>query len=242
VFVVVALVVGAAVLVLRSGDGGAADRLRAAGEALAGEVSDAAAGALDGAEPSPGPSEPGWAGLGGSLGGLEPGLTPEQAEAAAAALTVAAATLPGTGDYDRDDHGERWEDVDGNGCNQRDDVLLRDARPGTAIVEEQGGCPNDVVAGTWDDPYTGNVLEFDDLKDPDQAQAVTIDHVVPLAEAHRSGAAGWPADRRTAFANDLDGLVAADGATNSDKATPTRPAGAPRTRRPGAPTPWCGSR
>jgi hypothetical protein len=102
------------------------------------------------------------------------------------------------------------------------------------VVEEQGGCPNDVLAGTWDDPYTGAVLEFDDLKEPDQAQAVTIDHVVPLAEAHRSGAAGWPADRRTAFAKDLDGLVAADGATNSDKSDSD-----PSRWRPPDESAWC---
>lgn|GEM_PF-1974728 len=213
----VALLAVGAALVLRDGDGGAAARLRAAGEALAGEVSDAAAGALDRSQPSPSTSEAGEANPERTLGGLEPGLTPEQAEAALADLDVGPPTLPGTGDYDRDDYGERWEDVDGNGCNQRDDVLLRDARPGTAVVEQQGGCPHDVVAGTWDDPYTGAVLVFDDLKDPDQAQAISIDHVVPLAEAHRSGGSDWPSDRRVAFANDLEGLIAVDGAANADK-------------------------
>jgi hypothetical protein len=231
---VVALVAGGAVLVLPGGDGGAADRLRAAGEALVGEVSDAAAGALDGAQPSPDPSEAGGVDADRRLGDLKPGLTPERAESAVAALTVEPATLPGTDDYDRDDYGERWEDVDGNGCNQRDDVLLRDARPGTAVVEEQRGCSHDVVAGTWDDPYTGAVMVFDDLKDPDQAGAVTIDHVVPLAEAHRSGAAEWPAGRRTAFANHLDGLVAADGATNSDKSDSD-----PSRWRPPDESAWC---
>ncbi|MGF1646566.1 MAG: HNH endonuclease family protein [Kineosporiaceae bacterium] len=227
-----ALVAGGTVLVLR--DDGAVARLRAAGGALAGEVSDAAAGALDGPQPAPGASGTGETNPGRSLGGLEPGLTPEQAEAAVAALTVEPETLPGTGDYDRDDYGERWQDVDGNGCNQRDDVLLRDARPGTAVVEEQGDCPHDVVAGSWDDPYTGAVLAFDDLKDPDQAQAISIDHVVPLAEAHRSGASEWPAAQRAEFANDLDGLVAADGSVNSDKGDSD-----PARWRPPDDAAWC---
>ena len=119
--------------------------------------------------------------------------------------------------YDRDDYGERWEDVDGNGCNQRDDVLLRDAIPGTATVAPQGDCDHDVLAGSWDDPYTGLVLTFDDLKDTDQAQALQIDHLVPLSEAHQSGADRWDAQRRREFANDEDNLLAVDGPANNRK-------------------------
>jgi len=119
--------------------------------------------------------------------------------------------------YDRDDYGERWEDVDGNGCNQRDDVLLRDAIPGTATVAPQGDCDHDVLAGSWDDPYTGLVLTFDDLKDTDQAQALQIDHLVPLSEAHQSGADRWDAQRRLEFANDEDNLLAVDGPANNRK-------------------------
>ena len=37
------------------------------------------------------------------------------------------------------------------------------------------------------------------------ASDVDIDHVVPLAEAWRSGADSWTTDRRRAFANDLGG-------------------------------------
>jgi uncharacterized protein DUF1524 len=119
--------------------------------------------------------------------------------------------------YDRDLFGSSWADVDGNGCNQRDDVLLRDAVPGSVTVGRQGGCDHDVLAGSWVDPYTGRTLVFDDLKDPHQSQAIQIDHVVPLAEAWRSGASSWPPARRRAFANDLSELLAADGPTNAAK-------------------------
>jgi hypothetical protein len=119
--------------------------------------------------------------------------------------------------YDRDAFGSAWTDVDGNGCNQRDDVLLRDAVPDSVSVAEQGGCDHDVLAGTWVDPYTGRTSTFDDLKDPRQSQAIQIDHVVPLAEAWRSGASTWTAQRRHSFANDLDVLLAADGPTNAAK-------------------------
>lgn len=119
--------------------------------------------------------------------------------------------------YDRDAFGEAWTDVDGNGCNQRDDVLLRDAVPGTARVAPQGGCDHDVLAGTWVDPYTGRRLVLDDLKDLAQAQSVQIDHVVPLAEAWGSGAASWSDRRRLAFANDPAELLAVDSPTNQAK-------------------------
>ncbi|WP_435770149.1 HNH endonuclease family protein [Nocardioides sp. SYSU DS0651] len=131
-------------------------------------------------------------------------------------------------DYRRDAFGTAWRDTDGNGCNQRDDVLLRDAVPGSAVVVRQGACDHDVLAGRWVDPYTGRRIVLDDLKDPSQAQAVQIDHVVPLAEAWASGAAGWSAARRERFANDLDGLLAVDGPTNAGKGADDPAAWRPR--------------
>lgn len=135
---------------------------------------------------------------------------------------------PGGPAYERDAFGQPWADTDGNGCNQRDDVLLRDARPGTVRVQRQGSCDHDVLAGTWTDPYTGSRLVFDDLKDLGQAQAIQIDHVVPLAEAWVSGAARWSPGRRERFANHLDGLLASDGPTNASKGASDPAAWRPR--------------
>jgi len=123
----------------------------------------------------------------------------------------------GESHYRREFFGHSWHDVDGNGCNQRDDVLLRDALPGTVRSVRQGGCSHDVLAGTWVDPYTGVSLVFANLKEPAQAQAIQIDHVVPLAEAWVSGASAWDDERRERFANDLDSLLAVDGPTNASK-------------------------
>lgn len=130
--------------------------------------------------------------------------------------------------YEREAFGSAWTDVDDNGCNQRDDVLLRDAVAGSVRVQPQGACDHDVVAGSWIDPYTGRTLVFDDLKDLAQAQAVQIDHVVPLAEAWASGADGWSSQRRIAFANDLDVLLAVDGPTNAAKSADDPAAWRPR--------------
>ncbi|MGI8522035.1 MAG: HNH endonuclease family protein [Nocardioides sp.] len=123
----------------------------------------------------------------------------------------------GTQGYDRDAFGSAWADTDHNGCNQRDDVLLRDSVPSSTRVARQGACDHDVLAGTWHDPYTGRTLQFNDLKALGQAEAIQIDHVVPLAEAWVSGAAAWSADRRETFANDLTELLAVDGPTNMSK-------------------------
>lgn len=161
------------------------------------------------------------AGPGGADGPI--GMLPDIGVLDPAQAADALATLPRTERdprvpaYDRDAFGEAWADTDGNGCNQRDDVLLRDAEPGSTTTARQGGCPHDVLAGTWVDPYTGARLVMTDMKDPSQAQAVQIDHVVPLAEAWRSGASSWSDARRERFANDLAVLVAADGPTNAAK-------------------------
>jgi Protein of unknown function (DUF1524) len=134
----------------------------------------------------------------------------------------------GTEGYDRDAFGSDWIDTDGNGCNQRDDVLLRDAVPGTTRVAQQGSCDHDVLAGTWHDPYTGRMLHFTDLKDLSQAEAIQIDHIVPLAEAWVSGAKSWTTTRRETFANDLHELLAVDGPTNQSKSDDDPAAWRPR--------------
>lgn len=156
-------------------------------------------------------------------------LSTERARAALAELPRTS-RWPDLAPYSREAFGEAWADVDGNGCNQRDDVLLRDAVPGSVQVRRQGDCDHDVMAGSWVDPYTGATVTFDDLKDPAQAQAIQIDHVVPLAEAWRSGASEWNPARRERFANDPTGLVAADGESNASKGSSDPAAWLPRKR------------
>ncbi len=140
-------------------------------------------------------------------------------EVAMALVQLSALAIEGESNaaYDRDTYGERWFDVESNGCNQRDDRLLMDALLGTVVTGVQGDCDHDVLAGQWLDPYTGELLIATDLKDQTQAMSITIDHVVPLAEAHRSGASGWDAERQLLFANDLPSLRVVAGDVNSAK-------------------------
>jgi len=74
-----------------------------------------------------------------------------------------------------------------------------------------------VLGGQWRDPYTGGTLTLTDLTTLTQAEAVQIDHLVPLAEAWRSGASSWTPSRRLLFANDEANLVAVSAAANTTK-------------------------
>jgi len=120
--------------------------------------------------------------------------------------------------YLRSAFGPSWKDVDGNGCNQREDVLWRDVDKAKPYVSRQKSqCAHDMIAGTWYDPYTGKLLTFTDLKNTTQAQAIQIDHIVALKLAWMQGANTWTADKRLQFANDIENLVAVDGPANQSK-------------------------
>ena len=115
-------------------------------------------------------------------------------------------------DYVREKFGQAWADVDGNGCDTRNDVLARDLRDARRDPDPAATCA--VLRGTLDDPYTGEVVPF--ARGPDSAD-VQIDHIVALADAWRTGARGWSAQRRLAFANDPANLLAVSGPANQDK-------------------------
>lgn len=148
-----------------------------------------------------------------------PTLTPEPppAETDAEAALVQLASLPlasGHSDapYDRDRFGQRWLDVDRNGCDTRNDTLGRDLldpvfKPGTNDCK--------VLRGLLIDPYDGTKVDF--VSGWGTSILVQIDHVVALAWAWRHGAEFWTDEERTAFANDPLNLVAASEATNQSK-------------------------
>ncbi|KJK49964.1 hypothetical protein UK23_12120 [Lentzea aerocolonigenes] len=104
--------------------------------------------------------------------------------------------------------GQPWFDTDGDGCDQRSQVLARDL---SGVTRKPGRCS--VQSGSLDDPYTGTRVTT--------VSKIQIDHVVPLAEMWRSGAAGWPAEKRVAAANDLRNLVAVSGKVNQSKGDKT---------------------
>ena len=92
-----------------------------------------------------------------------------------------------------------------DGCDVRQRVLVRDGED--VVVDDE--CR--VTSGTWVSPFDGVTLT-----DPG---TVDVDHMVPLANAWRTGAAEWAEDRRVAFANDLDTpqLIAVSATSNRAK-------------------------
>ncbi len=146
--------------------------------------------------------------------------SPSPSESAVAASGPASAAVrslsvkgraPLTG-YHRDRFGQAWADVDRNGCDTRNDVLLRDL-DAVAIKPGTYGCL--VRAGVLRDPYTGETIRFE--RGVGTSNAVQIDHVVALADAWQKGAFRWTDARRLAFANDPLNLLAVDGPTNLQK-------------------------
>lgn len=96
-----------------------------------------------------------------------------------------------------------WRNLPSAACDVRDAALIRDGTD----VRVGAGC--DVVSGRWRDPYTGGTYS-----DPSQ---LDIDHVVPLANAWRSGAGSWDENLRERYANDPSVLLAVESGENRTK-------------------------
>jgi hypothetical protein len=124
--------------------------------------------------------------------------------------------------YVRDDW-PHWDDVEGNGCDARQDALIAwSVVPAT--VNRAGTCK--VITGSWVSPYDGITTtvpgDFD------------VDHLVPLENAFRSGGWRWDVTRRRAFANNPAELVAASATSNRTKGSDP-----PNEWRPPNRDSWC---
>jgi hypothetical protein len=109
--------------------------------------------------------------------------------------------------YVRARFGEDWDYDPSTGCNTRERVLIAES----LVPPTFGGSRCHPTAGRWRSLYDGVVTT-----DPDELQ---IDHLVPLADAWRSGAASWTEEQRRAFANDVRDpeLIAVTVHTNTSK-------------------------
>ncbi|MGW7437170.1 HNH endonuclease family protein [Streptomyces sp. NPDC054849] len=185
--------------------------IRRSGAVLAALLLAAAAGCSDPAAPGGGDAKPSATQAvpsaappaGAPAGGdVLPGMvTTAVARTQLAALKVApAGTMAG---YSRAKF-THWSEQ-GDKCDTRETVLERDG----ADVARDAECQ--AVSGTWKSLYDGAVVT--------DAKKMDIDHMVPLAEGWRSGAARWDAARRKAFANDLTHpqLLAVTASSNRSK-------------------------
>jgi hypothetical protein len=118
---------------------------------------------------------------------------------------------PKTG-YDRDQFGQRWADINRNGCDTRNDILLRDLKN---VIFKSGTRDCVVLSGDLLDPYSGKTINF--VRGNVSSMEVQIDHVVALSNAWQTGAFKLNMATRTQFANDPLNLLAVQGRLNSQK-------------------------
>ena len=127
--------------------------------------------------------------------------------------------------YDRSTW-RHWIDEDGDCQNARQEVLLAESI--TPVTFETGKQCR-VATGNWEGPYTGAVVEHPGDLD--------IDHLVPLENAHRSGAWAWDSERKREYANFLDDaahLIATTSSANRSKGSK-----GPEEWRPPLESYWC---
>ena len=116
-------------------------------------------------------------------------------------ITVPAQISP----YNRKDW-PHWIDVDRDCQNTRQEMLIANSR---VPVKFKNARQCTVVSGEWFGVYTGKTFI--------KASDVDIDHIVPLAHAHRHGADKWTRDQRRTFANDFENLLVVDDSANQSK-------------------------
>lgn len=107
--------------------------------------------------------------------------------------------------YNREDWGN-WIDEDKDGLNTRDEVLAEESLIKPVISN------NKVIYGKWFDKYTGKY--FTNPRDLD------IDHLVPLKNAHISGASNWSKRKKNRYYNYLkydNHLIAVSKSANRNK-------------------------
>ena len=141
-------------------------------------------------------------------------------------LKVRVAEIPDNlPDYDRHDW-KHWTDADGDCQDARNEVLVAESQ---AAVSYRTDRRCSVAGGEWLTPYSNTVVT-----DPGK---LDVDHMVPLGNAHASGASNWSAEQRERYANYLDDpqhLIAVTASANRSKG-----ARGPEAWKPDDEAYWC---
>ncbi len=167
--------------------------------------------------PSPTPTPPSTA---------LPALPTATATVTATVLRVTVSAVPATlPDYDRNDW-KQWTDADRDCQDARNEVLIAESRTRVAYRTDRK-CR--VTTGEWLAPYSNTIVT-----DPGR---LDVDHMVPLGNAHDSGAWQWSAQQRERYANYLEDpqhLIAVTASANRSKG-----ARGPDQWKPEDQTYWC---
>ena len=157
-----------------------------------------------------------------------PTPTPQPAMPSEGGLVLQVAVAPVPADLPEYDRSEwrHWTDEDGDCQNARQEVLIDES---SAAVEFASEDQCRVSSGRWQGPYTGEAVT-----DPGD---LDIDHMVPLANAHRSGGWAWGRERKRQYANSLgykNHLIATISSANRAKGSK-----GPEAWRPPLESYWC---
>ena len=141
-------------------------------------------------------------------------------------LPVSIAAVPvDLPEYDRSTW-RHWIDEDSDCQNARQEVLIAES---SVEVTYESGDECRVATGSWLGPYTGKTVS--------SPSELDIDHLVPLGNAHRSGAWIWDRERKREYANHLgydDHLIATTSSANRSKGSK-----GPENWRPELESYWC---
>ena len=141
-------------------------------------------------------------------------------------LSITVSIVPGElPQYDRDDW-RHWIDADDDCQDTRHEVLIAESQ---AAVTYKSDRQCKVETGQWFGAFTATTVT--------EASKLDIDHLVPLANAHRSGGWAWAAKRKQQYANSLDNpdhLIAVTASANRSKG-----AKGPDEGRPPNESYWC---
>jgi len=139
-------------------------------------------------------------------------------------LTIAP-VLIGIAPYNRDDW-KLWIDTDGDCQDTRAEVLIEESLV-PVLFRDLRHCV--VASGRWADPYTNQTVT--------DAADLDIDHLVPLANAYRSGGWRWTSAQKERYANELSyplHLIAVTTSANRAKGDQ-----GPESWRPANAAFWC---
>ena len=146
-----------------------------------------------------------------SIGPTAPTSTPTaivQAGNPAVLWVTIANVPPALPEYDRDDW-KHWTDADGDCQDARNEALIAESRTEVTFRTDRK-CK--VAIGEWLTPYSNTIVT--------EAGMLDVDHMVPLGNAHVSGASSWTAERRERYANYLENpqhLIAVTASANRSK-------------------------